>query len=405
MGIWCATHMARADPEEEEMPELLLNKRPVTMQDFEDKLREWKAKPTDISGLPSVLADQFTELRQLSPDHSKRAALLDENKSKNRYCNVLPFDHSRVKLTQLDDDITSDYINANYIQGYHSKREYIATQGPLQSTVDDFWRMVWEQRSPVIVMLSGLTEGRLNKVFKYYLDEDEMHVPCHFDLVTVTLKAVTRHAGYLVRTFKLAVGQSSRTVQQLYVENWKDFDANLNANLVLEFVRAVHHAVPPDNKRPLVVHCSAGIGRTGTWIAIDYFMHYVRDNPLTAPIDIFHFVLTMRDCRVNMVQAAEQYVFIHDVVREMVRRKTEVDRYDEPVYANQSAFSNSGFDDDASVSSRVAGRAASCPVSEVDRRQPSSPSSSIARTSSKSSGSSTASGSVRRNQKTETSRM
>ncbi|KAL8599953.1 hypothetical protein ACOMHN_050255 [Nucella lapillus] len=289
------------------------------------------------------------EIRDITPRRSKAAANLEENKMKNRYTNILPYDHSRVKLVQLNDDVTTDYINANYIPGYHSKGEYIASQGPLERIVDDFWRMVWEQCCPVIVMLSALTEGRLNKVYKYFPDEDQLNEPVCYGMVTVTLLEVHPHEDYLVRTFRLSVGRDQREVKQFFVDSWKDFKANLTPSMVLEFVRAVREEVPPDNKHPLLVHCSAGVGRTGTWIAIDYFMHYIRNSLPTAPINIQDFVVTMRQNRVHMVQSLEQYVFLHEVVADLVRRKTEVDRYDEPAYRNEPVYANLAYDHESDV--------------------------------------------------------
>nr|KAG5711212.1 hypothetical protein BaRGS_004856 [Batillaria attramentaria] len=302
------------------------------MRDFEEKLREWKTAK-DANGFPTFFLTQFNELKSMSPCPSREAALRDENKPKNRYTNILPYDHSRVKLTQLDGDDTCDYINASYIPGHHSKREYIATQGPMESTVHDFWRMAWEQQAKVIVMLSGLKEKNLVKVHQYYPDDDQLDEPQEYGCVTVTLIKVQKMPDFLVRTFQLVVGGERRTVKHFCVDTWTDFDADLNASLVLEFAGTVRADAPPSGKHPIVVHCRfnalcqlcAGVGRTGTFIAVDYFMQYIRDKSPSDPIDIFGYVLSMRENRTNMVQTMDQYAFVHDVVAELIRRKTEVD--------------------------------------------------------------------------------
>nr|KAG5711214.1 hypothetical protein BaRGS_004858 [Batillaria attramentaria] len=335
------------------------------MRDFEEKLREWKAAKDD-NGFPMFFLTQFNcgcrfieyasvgsmpafqmlslsrcELKSMSPNPKREAALRDENKPKNRYTNILPYDHSRVKLTLLDDDDTCDYINANYIPGYHSKREYIATQGPLESTVHDFWRMVWEQRSTVIVMLSGLKEKNVVKVHQYYPDDDQLDEPQECGCVTVTLTKVQKMPDFIVKTFQVVVGRERRTVKQFYIDTWRDFDATST--------QASFWSLPGPYApmRHLAGNTlSAGVGRTGSYIAIDYFMQYIRDKSPSDPIDIFGYVLSMRENRTNMVQTKDQYAFVHDVVAELIRRKTEVDRYDEPVYANEGDYANLGYDAD-----------------------------------------------------------
>ncbi|XP_076445449.1 receptor-type tyrosine-protein phosphatase F-like isoform X2 [Babylonia areolata] len=335
----------RREAEGEELTDMTHSHRAVTIQDFGDKLREWKAVVHPDSGLPMALVQQFAEMGKAEPSHKKSAAVLEENFTKNRYTNILPYDHSRVKLVQMDDDVTTDYINANYIPGFHSRREYIATQGPVQRTVNDLWRMVWEQRCPLVIMLSGLAEGRLNKVYKYFPDEDQLHQPVRYGLVTVTLQNVQPHEDYLVRTFLLSVGQKQQEVKQFLMDSWRDFRANLTPSHVLDFVRAVRREVPDPPSPPLVVHCSAGVGRTGTWIAIDYFMQYIHHSPPSAPLNIRDFVMAMRDCRAHMVQSL--YVFIHEAVAELVRRKMEVDRYDEPALSGDAHYANAAFERDS----------------------------------------------------------
>ncbi|KAK7503255.1 hypothetical protein BaRGS_00005520 [Batillaria attramentaria] len=220
----CPNRWTECPKEKRNWKKYLAEGRPVLMRDFEEKLREWKAAKDD-NGFPMFFLTQFNELKSMSPNPKREAALRDENKPKNRYTNILPYDHSRVKLTLLDDDDTCDYINANYIPGYHSKREYIATQGPLESTVHDFWRMVWEQRSTVIVMLSGLKEKNVVKVHQYYPDDDQLDEPQECGCVTVTLTKVQKMPDFIVKTFQVVVGRERRTVKQFYIDTWRDFDA------------------------------------------------------------------------------------------------------------------------------------------------------------------------------------
>ncbi|XP_035245443.1 receptor-type tyrosine-protein phosphatase T isoform X11 [Anguilla anguilla] len=236
----------------------------------------------------------------------------DENRNKNRYGNIIAYptdDHTRVRLQLLDGDPHSDYINANYIDGYHRPRHYIATQGPMQETVRDFWRMIWQENSGSIVMVTNLVEVGRVKCVRYWPDETEVYGD-----VKVTLIETEPLAEYVIRTFTVQKKghHEIREIRQFHFTSWPDHGVPCYATGLLGFVRQVKFLNPPD-AGPIVVHCSAGAGRTGCFIAVDIMLDMAENEGV---VDIFNCIRELRSQRVNMVQTEEQYVFVHDAILE-----------------------------------------------------------------------------------------
>ncbi|XP_073736369.1 receptor-type tyrosine-protein phosphatase T [Callorhinus ursinus] len=253
----------------------------------------------------------------------------DENRNKNRYGNIISYDHSRVRLLVLDGDPHSDYINANYIDGYHRPRHYIATQGPMQETVKDFWRMIWQENSASIVMVTNLVEvgrhpaehtvgnatlGRaaspgMVKCVRYWPDDTEVYGD-----IKVSLIETEPLAEYVIRTFTVQKKgyHEIRELRLFHFTSWPDHGVPCYATGLLGFVRQVKFLNPPE-AGPIVVHCSAGAGRTGCFIAIDTMLDMAENEGV---VDIFNCVRELRAQRVNLVQTEEQYVFVHDAILE-----------------------------------------------------------------------------------------
>ncbi|XP_077191518.1 receptor-type tyrosine-protein phosphatase T isoform X10 [Paroedura picta] len=233
----------------------------------------------------------------------------DENRNKNRYGNIISYDHSRVRLQLLDGDPHSDYINANYIDGYHRPHHYIATQGPMQETVKDFWRMIWQENSASVVMVTNLVEVGRVKCVRYWPDDTEVYGD-----IKVTLIETEPLAEYVIRTFTVQKKgyHEIREIRQFHFTSWPDHGVPCYATGLLGFVRQVKFLNPPE-AGPIVVHCSAGAGRTGCFIAIDIMLDMAENEGV---VDIFNCVRELRSQRVNLVQTEEQYVFVHDAILE-----------------------------------------------------------------------------------------
>ncbi|XP_056431258.1 receptor-type tyrosine-protein phosphatase delta isoform X3 [Gadus chalcogrammus] len=246
--------------------------------------------------------------QQFTWEHSN----LEVNKPKNRYANVIAYDHSRVLLTAIDGIPGSDYINSNYIDGYRKQNAYIATQGALPETFGDFWRMIWEQRSGNIVMMTKLEERSRVKCDQYWPTRGTET----YGLIQVTLLDTVELATYCVRTFALYKNGSSekREVRQFQFTAWPDHGVPEHPTPFLAFLRRVKACNPPD-AGPMVVHCSAGVGRTGCFIVIDAMLERIKHEKT---VDIYGHVTLMRAQRNYMVQTEDQYVFIHDALQEAV---------------------------------------------------------------------------------------
>uniref|UniRef100_A0A8C5I5E3 protein-tyrosine-phosphatase n=1 Tax=Gouania willdenowi TaxID=441366 RepID=A0A8C5I5E3_GOUWI len=278
---------------------------PIPIMDLSDHLERLKANDNLKFSQEYESVDPG---QQFTWEHSN----LEVNKPKNRYANVIAYDHSRVLLSAIDGIPGSDYINANYIDGYRKQNAYIATQGSLPETFGEFWRMIWEQRSAIIVMMTKLEERSRVKCDQYWPTRGTDT----YGLIQVTLLDTVELATYCVRTFALFKNGSSekREVRQFQFTAWPDHGVPEHPTPFLAFLRRVKACNPPD-AGPMVVHCSAGVGRTGCFIVIDAMLERIKHEKTA---DIYGHVTLMRAQRNYMVQTEDQYVFIHDALLEAV---------------------------------------------------------------------------------------
>ncbi|XP_053365746.1 protein tyrosine phosphatase receptor type Eb isoform X2 [Clarias gariepinus] len=237
----------------------------------------------------------------------------EENREKNRYPNILPYDHSRVLLSHVDGRLCSDYVNASYIDGYKEKNKFIATQGPKPETVADFWRMVWEHKTATIVMLTNVRERKEDKCCQYWPEQGCWLYGC----VRVSVEDVTVLVDYTIRKFCVQYQapdgcRSPRLVTQLHFTSWPDFGVPLSPIGMLKFLKKVK-IVNPVHAGPIIVHCSAGVGRTGTFIVIDAMMNMMLTE---GRVDVFGFVSRIRNQRCQLIQTDMQYSFIYQALLE-----------------------------------------------------------------------------------------
>nr|XP_057930094.1 protein tyrosine phosphatase receptor type Fa isoform X8 [Doryrhamphus excisus] len=276
---------------------------PIATCDLNDHIERLKAN----DGLRfSQEYESIDPGQQFTWEHSN----MEINKPKNRYANVIAYDHSRVLLTPVDGVSGSDYVNANYVDGYRKQNAYIATQGPLPETLSDFWRLVWEQRTCTIVMMTRLEEKSRVKCDQYWPSRGTET----YGMIQVTMLDTVELATYSVRTFALYKNGSSerREVRQFQFMAWPDHGVPEYPTPTLAFLRRIKACNPPD-AGPMVVHCSAGVGRTGCFVVIDAMLERMKHEK---SVDIYGHVTCMRAQRNYMVQTEDQYIFIHEALLE-----------------------------------------------------------------------------------------
>ncbi|XP_015333409.2 receptor-type tyrosine-protein phosphatase eta isoform X3 [Marmota marmota marmota] len=276
-------------------------------------------------------AEEYEDLKLVGISLPKYAAELAENRGKNRYNNVLPYDVSRVKLS-VQTHSTDDYVNANYMPGYHSKREFIATQGPLPNTLKDFWRMVWEKNVYAIVMLTKCVEQGRTKCEEYWPSKQAQD----YGDITVAMTSEIVLPEWTIRDFTVKNIQTSEShpLRQFHFTSWPDHGVPDTTDLLINFrylVRDYMKQSPPES--PILVHCSAGVGRTGTFIAIDRLIYQI-ENENT--VDVYGIVYDLRMHRPLMVQTEDQYVFLNQCVLDIIR--SQKDSKVNLIYQNMTAM-------------------------------------------------------------------
>ncbi|XP_015470817.1 receptor-type tyrosine-protein phosphatase kappa-like [Parus major] len=274
------------------------------------KREEIEAEQTDDESVDRHGAGLLREYQQLSSTllHPCNAGKELCNQNKNRYKSIIPYDHCRVVLQPSDTG--NGYINASYVDTYRSPRFFIAAQGPLSGTVVDFWHMVWQEKTSVIVMLTGLVEQNKIKCEQYWPEQEQVYGD-----FTVTLNNTWTTTGLVKRIFCLQKAGCAlpRAVEQFHYLLWPDHGVPRNPSQLLCLVEVVNKRVLEAPAGPVLVHCSAGIGRTGTFIALDFLL---KMGKAEGKVDVFHCVQQLREQRVSMVQTKEQYSFLYEALLE-----------------------------------------------------------------------------------------
>ncbi|XP_066594942.1 receptor-type tyrosine-protein phosphatase F-like [Prorops nasuta] len=266
----------------------------VKIKDFEDYV-----KNSIENGLLDKQYETFIRGQTKPWDYGK----LPENTKKNRYANLIAYDETRVILEKLPNDPYSDYINANYIKGYKKEKAYIATQGPKPNTVIDFWRMVWQEEVRIICMLANLIENGKVKCEQYWPDIGKKK---KYGNILVFNSKHRVFADYTFRTFVVTCDEDSRTIEHLHYTAWPDHGTPIYTHSVVTYMKKL--LALPIGIGPIVVHCSAGVGRTGTIILCDICLRRAAAEEV---INVFDETDAIRKQRPNMVDNNQQFLFAH----------------------------------------------------------------------------------------------
>ncbi|XP_029954746.1 receptor-type tyrosine-protein phosphatase H-like [Salarias fasciatus] len=275
---------------------------------------------------------EYDHFSLVSADQPQKVATQPENKVRNRFSDVLPYDWNRVKLTSSGFTESSDYINASYMPGYRNNREYIATQGPLPATVDDFWRMIWEQQVKGIVMVTNCTELGQTTCEQYWPSGRQSRL---FGELSVTTISEQQEPNWTLRTFSVKHRNTSeeRTVKHFHFTAWPNRGVPQGTDVLIQFRGLMRQHIERDGGRaPTVVHCSDGVGRTGTIIALDVLLQQLENEQA---VGINAFVHRMRLNRPSMVQTESQYVFLHQCIADSLKRTEDhIYENDDMIYVN-----------------------------------------------------------------------
>ncbi|XP_045544692.1 phosphatidylinositol phosphatase PTPRQ [Salmo salar] len=258
--------------------------------------------------------EEFAELPKLLHDLATSDADLPWNRSTNRFTNIKPYNNNRVKLLSEPGLPGSDYINASFISGYLCPSEFIATQGPLPGTVADFWRMIWETRTQTIAMLTQCYEKGRIRCHQYW-PEDNKPVTVFGDII-ITKLTEDVYPDWTIRALKVERHGDFMVVHHFNYTSWPEHGVPESSTTLIQFVRAIR--ANRHENTTIVVHCSAGVGRTGVFIALDHLIQHVSDHDF---VDIYGLVAELRSERMCMVQNLAQYMFLHQSTLDLLNSK------------------------------------------------------------------------------------
>ncbi|XP_017337325.1 tyrosine-protein phosphatase non-receptor type 2a [Ictalurus punctatus] len=257
----------------------------------------------------------YNEIRNQSQECPYKVAKFPENQNRNRYRDVSPYDHSRVRLENLE----NDYINASLITMEEAQRNYILTQGPLTNTRGHFWLMIWEQRSKAVIMLNRVIEKGSEKCAQYWPSEEEKQMyfsDTGFVVTVVTEDIETHYTTRLLGLQNIKTGER-RDLYHFHFTTWPDFGVPESPASFLDFLFKVRESgsLEPENG-PAVVHCSAGIGRSGTFSLVDTCLVLMDKRKDASSVDVQKVLLDMREYRMGLIQTPNQLRFSYMAIME-----------------------------------------------------------------------------------------
>ncbi|XP_053894073.1 receptor-type tyrosine-protein phosphatase C isoform X2 [Malaclemys terrapin pileata] len=285
----------------------LMNVEPIPAEML---LETYKRKIADEGRL---FLDEFQSIPRVFSKFSIKEARKNYNQNKNRYIDILPYDYNRVELSEMNGDPGSDYINASHIDGFKEPRKYIAAQGPKDETTDDFWRMIWEHKATIIVMVTRCEENNRNKCAQYWPTTENSTET--FGDIVVKSNESKMCPDYIIQKLHITNRKEKtpgRDVTHIQFTSWPDHGVPEDPHLLLKLRRRVN-ALSNFFSGPVVIHCSAGVGRTGTYIAIDAMLEGLE---VEGRVDVYGYVVKLRRQRCLMVQVEAQYILIHQALVE-----------------------------------------------------------------------------------------
>ncbi|XP_065265316.1 receptor-type tyrosine-protein phosphatase C [Emys orbicularis] len=285
----------------------LMNIEPIPAEML---LETYKRKIADEGRL---FLDEFQSIPRVFSKFSIKEARKNYNQNKNRYIDILPYDYNRVELSEMNGDPGSDYINASHIDGFKEPRKYIAAQGPKDETTDDFWRMIWEHKATIIVMVTRCEENNRNKCAQYWPTTENSTET--FGDIVVKSNESKMCPDYIIQKLHITNRKEKtpgRDVTHIQFTSWPDHGVPEDPHLLLKLRRRVN-ALSNFFSGPVVIHCSAGVGRTGTYIAIDAMLEGLE---VEGRVDVYGYVVKLRRQRCLMVQVEAQYILIHQALVE-----------------------------------------------------------------------------------------
>ena len=271
-----------------------------------------------VLGDGNALENEYKSLGGETLRYECSFAQIDQNRIKNKYKFIYPYDKSRVVLKKIGKDVHSDYINASNIPGMYVDENFIAAQGPKVNTIADIWRMVFELKIVNIVMVTNCVEGGKLKCEEYFaMKEGRISEHAEYKVKTTSL---TQYVGYITRVLKVQSSKESIQVKHFHFTAWPDHDVPSLHDELLQFIGYVQDNIT-QSETPILVHCSAGVGRTGTFITLFNLRAAILRRQ---PISIYHLVHEMREHRPHMVQTYRQYKFIYLAVLELLLENTSI---------------------------------------------------------------------------------
>ncbi|NXJ07114.1 PTN20 phosphatase, partial [Odontophorus gujanensis] len=312
---------------------ILPRSRTFVSEDELTHLINFKSSPTGvrprtgiryfIQGLKSRIENQevlkeFMALEHLKPIDDCRTGKAPENRDKNRYQDILPYDKTRVPLGE-----SNSYINASYIRMKVGEEEhfYIITQGPLPSTMADFWQMVWESESDLIAMMTKEVELGNVKSHRYWPEPPQDSI----DLANFHLRLDSYQIleYFIIRIIEMINKQTDerRIISHLQFTAWPDHST---AKLSEQLVKFICYMRKAHRRGPVVAHCSAGIGRSGVLLCVEILLSYIEKDLC---FDIKHIVRDLREQRFGMIQNKDQYLFCYEFVLQVLQNLQAADSY------------------------------------------------------------------------------